>query len=997
MKLTLVKATLVFCMLLSWVSLVLGNYEVGQVYHGFTLIEKRFVKEVNAECFYFKHNQSGARVLKIAADDPNKTFSIAFITLPENDYGAPHIMEHAVLNGSKNFPVKSPFDILRKGSLNTFLNAMTGNEVTIYPIASMNEKDYFNLMHVYLDAVFNPLIYEDPRILKQEGWHYELLDKDKDPIYKGVVYNEMKGYYSNPEQEIDHWMYKYLFPDNNYQYDAGGYPTEIPKLTYEYFLDFHRRFYHPSNSYIFLYGDAHLDAELAFIDHEYLQHYQKSPFQPDIPNQQPFPQRKEVRIPYALPEGSDTLDQTYLVWSFVAGLNTDLVLYRGLDVLTDVLVNHESAPIRLALQKAGIGKDVSAQVYDSKQNIVRIMVPNANPGDKDKFVEVVNQTLEEVAEKGVDKKMVEGILNRMEFGLREGNDAQKGITYNFRVLSSWLITDDPFRNLEYEKPLAELKKAIKENYLEKVIRQYFLENTHSLLLILEPQPGLENIHNAQLAQELKTFRANLSDTEIDQLIVESKELLEYQNRPDSPEALATIPLLELKDIDRKAKWYDYRVEKVADIPLIYHQDFTNRIVYLQLNFDVRVLPQSLLPYAALLAEVIGSLNTENYDYGELTDELNIHTGGFNTRLNLYLENRDDEQLRPQFVVSAKALHPKVNKMLELMEEIVLRTQYTDHERLKTVLIRHQSQVENQVKQNGFGFTQTRLTSYFSHAGMFKEITGGFEYYWFITRLINNLDQEIDQISANLMQTASLLFRKENCVVSLTCEKNDFKPLIKPLSRLTKSLPKGKVVLQNWKFDLQGKNEGFSTASKIQYVCKGYNFKKLGYPWDGKMYVLSQIISSDWLQNQIRVIGGAYGSISVFSTYGQGYFASYRDPNLQETLKNYDATVDYLENFSVDESEMTRYIIGTVARYLDRPLTPSARGEQAYQMYFEKTTAADLQAIRDAILSTTAQDIKEFSKMVADILQQNVYCVYGNEEKIQSEKDLFKNIIKLGEK
>ncbi len=410
-----------------------------------------------------------------------------------------------MLNGSKNFPVKSPFDVLRKGSLNTFLNAMTGNEVTIYPIASMNEKDYFNLMHVYLDAVFNPLIYEDPRILKQEGWHYELLDKEGDPIYKGVVYNEMKGYYSNPAQEIDHWMYKYLFPDNNYQYDAGGYPTEIPKLTYEYFLDFHRRFYHPSNSYIFLYGDANLDSELAFIDQKYLRHFQKSTFRPDIPDQQPFPQRKEAIIPYALPEGSDTKDQTYLVLGFVAGLNTDLVLYRALDVLTDVLVNHESAPLRLALQEAGIGKDVSAQVYDSKQNVVRIVVPNANAGDKDKLIEVVTRTLQEVAEKGVDKKMVEGILNRMEFSLREGNDAQRGLTYNFRALSSWLMADDPFTNLEYEKSLTALKKAIKENYLEKVIRQYFLNNTHSVLLVLEPQPGLESIRNARMAEELKSL------------------------------------------------------------------------------------------------------------------------------------------------------------------------------------------------------------------------------------------------------------------------------------------------------------------------------------------------------------------------------------------------------------------------------------------------------------------------------------------------------------
>jgi len=947
------KMIIALFLILTWVEMGLAGFETGNTYHGFKLLKKQFVKEVNAECFYFEHIQTGARLLKIAADDPNKTFSITFKTPPENDYGTPHIMEHSVLNGSKHFPVKSPFDVLRKGSLNTFLNAMTGNELTIYPIASMNHKDYFNLMQVYLDAVLYPLIYQDPRILKQEGWHHELTEKDAELVYKGVVYNEMKGYYSDPSLEIDHWMYKYLFPDNNYQYDAGGFPTEIPKLTYEYFLNFHRRFYHPSNSYIYLYGDANLEEELAFIDQKYLADFQRSEFQPVIPIQKAFTQRKEINIPYPLPEGSDTTDQTYLSLSFVAGLNNDLVLYRALDVLTDVLVNHESAPVRLALQEAGIGKDVSAALLESQQNIVRINVTNAKAGDKDRFQEVIMRTLQETADKGLDKKMVEGVVNRLEFRLREGDDAQKGLTYNFRALSSWLLRDDPFLNLEYEKPLAELKAALEKNYLETVIREHFINNLHSLLLVMTPQPGLEAERNAQIAEELQKFRASLDDNALNDLVSESKELIDYQNRPDTPEALATIPLLELKDIDRQAKWYDYRLEKAANIPLLYHEDFTNGIVYLQLNFDLRVLPQELLPYAALLAEVMGSLNTTNYSYGDLTNEINIHTGGFSTDLTSFLENRDDGQLRPQFVVSGKAVKAKVNKLFALMEEMTLKTRYDDHERLKTVLIRHQSQLENQVKQDGYGFTQTRLLSYFTNAGMFRELTSGFQYYWFVSGLVKDLDENIAEISARLSLTANLLFKKENCIAALTCENNDLKVSTNQFAGFGKALPAGKIQLVSWKFDLENKQEGFLTASKVQYVLKGYDFKKLGYQWNGKMQVLSQVLSSDWLQNKIRVVGGAYGGWSVISSTGQGYFASYRDPNLRETLQNYDATPEYLENFKVDNSEMTRFIIGTVARSLDRPLTPSERGERAVQMYFEKTTLADLQAIRDAVLSTTA--------------------------------------------
>jgi hypothetical protein len=348
------------------------------------------------------------------------------------------------------------------------------------------------------------------------------------------------------------------------------------------------------------------------------------------------------------------------------------------------------------------------------------------------------------------------------------------------------------------------------------------------------------------------------------------------------------------------------------------------------------------------------------------------------------------------VVSGKAVKAKVNKLFALMEEMTLKTRYDDHERLKTVLIRHQSQLENQVKQDGYGFTQTRLLSYFTNAGMFRELTSGFQYYWFVSGLVKDLDENIAEISARLSLTANLLFKKENCIAALTCENNDLKVSTNQFAGFGKALPAGKIQLVSWKFDLENKQEGFLTASKVQYVLKGYDFKKLGYQWNGKMQVLSQVLSSDWLQNKIRVVGGAYGGWSVISSTGQGYFASYRDPNLRETLQNYDATPEYLENFKVDDSEMTRFIIGTVARSLDRPLTPSERGERAVQMYFEKTTLADLQAIRDAVLSTTAQDIRGYSKMISDILQQDAYCVYGSEEKIQTEKDLFKSVIKLGE-
>ncbi len=970
-----------------------AGFETGQVYHGFKLLEKRFVKEVNAECLYFQHVKSGARLVKILADDANKTFSIAFKTIPESDAGTPHIMEHAVLNGSKNFPVKSPFDVLAKGSLNTFLNAMTSNDWTMYPVASMNDKDYFNLMHVYLDAVFNPLIYDDPRILKQEGWHHELEDKESPIVYKGVVYNEMKGAFSSPLRELDYQIYKHLFPDNGYGFSSGGYPQAIPTLTYDDFLNYHRQYYHPSNSYIMLYGNADTESELKFIDEKYLSNYDPTDKIIKIPLQKPFPALKKIIAPYAVAEGTDTGQQSYLTISIVTGKNTDRALVMALDILTDVLVNHESGPIRLALQEAGIGRDVRAALDDVKQNIFQIMVQNANTDELDNFSDIVYKTLQVSAENGLDKKMVEGVINRMEFRLREGNDAQKGLTYARRSLSGWFFAGDPFLGLEYEKPLTEVKRALDTDYLEQIIKSQLLDNPHTLILALEPKPGLEGELNDNIEAGLASFKKSLSAQEIDKLVQETEELIAYQKREDTPENLATIPLLNLSDINPEAEWYALDEQKIGDVPLLVYQDFTNRVIYGKLYFDTRVLPQELIPYTALLAELLGSMNTEKYSYGELDNELNIHTGGFSAELNSYLVNWNDEQFMPKLVISSKAMPGKVAKMYELMAEVINKTRYADHERLKAVLARHQSRLEDNVKRNGFTYAMRRQASYYSQDGLFEELTGGMEYYWFVSRLAPDFDQMKDKIIKNLTRTAALLFSKNNLVAAITASEEDLDGARKALGEMISTLPVTKSEIVTWNLMPQKKNEGLLAASKVQYVIKGYDFKKLGYAYNGKMRVLQQVLSREWLQNRIRVIGGAYGGFARFSPTGQVFFGSYRDPNLVETLENFDATPGFLREFDADETAMTRFIIGTIAR-MDRPLTPSQKGDSAVQRFFEKTTPAEIQAERDAVLATTTGDIKAMETMVADILKQDSYCVYGNEEKIQAAKDRFGALVKL---
>lgn len=982
-----------FILVLICTTAVLAEFKTGETFHGFKLLDKRFVKEVNSECYYFEHVKSGARLLKIASSDENKTFSIAFKTVPESDCGIPHIMEHSVLNGSKNFPVKSPFDILSRGSLNTYLNAMTGSDITIYPVASMNDKDYFNLMNVYLDAVLYPMIYQDPRILKQEGWHYELTAPDSGVSFKGVVYNEMKGAYSSATRELSYQVDKNLFPESSYRFSSGGYPSAIPDLTPAAFLNFHRKYYHPSNSYIYLYGNADLDKELEFIDQNYLSNFDNAHVKPIIPMQKPFESMKTVVTQYPVLEGDPTENQTYLTLSYVVGLNTDRKLVMALNILSDLLVNQESAPVRLALQKAGIGKEVYASVDDIQQNVFQIVVQNANTADKDRWVQIVQETMSNAIKQGLDKESVQGILNRIEFNLREGNDAQKGLTYNFQAISGWFFADDPFLSLEYEKILTSLKKSISEGYLESLVNLYLLKNPHSVMLVLEPKPGLENEINAKSLARLNDYQSKLSDIEKQTLVKETEDLMNYQQREDSPEALATIPLLDRSDINPKTQRFDVQEIKSPDMPLLHCDQFTNGVVYANVYFDLRVLPVELIPYASLLTECLGSLNTEHFTYGELEKALNIHTGGFNTYLTSYLENYDNTKLLPKLVVSGKAMTNKLDKLFQLTQEIINCSRYDQPDRLKEILVRHQARLDAQIKQNGYGYARTRLLSYLGRQGMLNELKGGIEYYRFVTDLTNQFDARSQEIADKLKTTAALLFNQANGVAAVTCPQNELKAYQTSFKSFVKQIKKNPVVFQDWKFDLTAKNEGFLTTSKVQYVLKGYDFKKLGFVWNGKMKVLNQILSSDWLQNRIRVMGGAYGGFCSFGSDGMAYFASYRDPNLKETLENYDATPGYLNKFEADDKTMTRYIIGTISE-LDQPLTPSEKGDLGFRRYFEKTGFDKIQQERQEVLGTTAGDIKMMEKLVKDILSQNNYCVYGNEEKIKSNQDLFKSTTKI---
>lgn len=961
--------------------------------HGFRLIEKRFVKEVNSECLYYEHIKTGARLLKVMSDDDNKTFAITFMTVPESDNGVAHIMEHSVLNGSKKFPVKSPFDVLSKGSLNTFMNAFTSRDATSYPFASRNDKDYFNMMHVYLDAVFNPLLYSDTRILKQEGWHYELASKDEPVIYKGVVYNEMKGAFSNPQREHLYLILKSLFPDNEYGFESGGLPRAIPTLTQDEFEKFHKKYYHPSNAYIFLYGNGDLKKEMEVINNEYLSHYDRSPEKISINNQKSFSKMKVLHEFYPVLEGASTENQTYFSMNFVMGLNSDYTQGAAMNILCEVLVNQESAPVRLALQKAGIGQDVSAFVLDYKQNGISIIVQNANASDSAECRKVIVATLEAAAKNGIDKNDLKGVLNRYEFELREGSNVQKGIALRGRIQPAWFFEGDPFKGLVYEERLEALKKGADGKFFEQMIEERMLKNNHVTFITFEPRPGLDKERNAEIDKELKSYKESLSEAQVEKLVKETEELIRFQNTVDSPEALAAIPMLSLEDIEKKTDYYSCSQEQKGKNKMLYYGTETSGVVYASLMFDMRVLPQELIPYAALLSNIATSMNTSNYSYARFNQEMNLNTGGFSTSVSSYTSVADASVLQPYFMISGKVMNNKVDKLFLLSKEMITGLIYEDPVRLKELIVRHQAQLEAGINREGFAVAMRRIQSYINKQGVFNEMTQGIDYFRFVTGLSMSFDEKSSEIAAKLSQTAELMFRAENITVTYTGNSSGYDNFKKEWAKFIAGIPSGKTQVQEWKLEPENLKEAILTASKVQYVMTGYNLNHLGQQWNGKLLVLNQILSTDFLYNQIRVIGGAYGGFSRISQDGTMVFGSYRDPNLRNTLEVYERAGDYVSEFEADESSMTRYIIGTIAG-MDGPMTPQQKGSSAFKNLFTGRTPAMQQKERDEVLSTRAEDIRMFGMVIKEMAARKVICVYGNTDKIQAEKELFNTLMKV---
>lgn len=943
-----------------------------------------------------RHKKSGARILVMENQDQNKVFQIGFRTPPEDSTGLPHILEHSVLCGSKNFPVKDPFVELVKGSLNTFLNAMTYPDKTVYPIASCNDQDFQNLMHIYMDAVFYPNIYQHEEIFRQEGWSYKLESEDAPLTYNGVVYNEMKGAFSSPEGVLDRVTLNHLFPDTCYANESGGDPDVIPNLSYEQFLAFHKKYYHPSNSYLYLYGDMDMEEKLHWLDEAYLSHFEAMEIASAIGRQEPFSEMAQVRQTYSITSNEPEEDNTYLSYSKVIGTSLDRELYLAFEVLDYALLSAPGAPLKKALTDAGIGKDIMGS-YDNGiyQPVFSITAKKANEEQKDAFVQVIEETLQRLVAQGIDRNSLEAGIHYHEFRYREADfgNYPKGLMYGLQAFDSWLYDEEkPFIHLDALDTFAFLKEHLEDGYFENLIQTYLLQNTHGAVVVIAPERGKTAKVEQKLEEKLAAYKASLSKEEVAKLVEDTKALVAYQEAEERPEDLEKIPLLKRSDISRDVTPVYNEERKVGEVPLVFHEVETNGIGYVKWMFDLSGVAYEDLPYVGILQSSLGMVDTDDHEYGALYNEIHTHTGGVGVSLELYpdVEKAKEKEFKATMEVTVKALYGKLGKAFALMEEMLNRSHLTDEKRLQEILAMAKSRLQMRFQSAGHVTAAARAMSYASPVAKFKEQTSGMDYYAVVKRVEEHFEEEKASLMEKLQTLAKQIFGAGNLMVSCTATREGLQVVEKELAKITNRLTGSGFLEGTCQVVCEKKNEGWMSASKVQYVARAGNFIDAGYSYTGALQILKVIMSYEYLWQNVRVKGGAYGCMSQFNRLGDAYFMSYRDPNLEKTNAIYDGVPEYIRNFTVSDRDMTKYIIGTISN-LDQPLTPSAMGERSMNFYMNHMTEEMLKKEREEVLNATEADIRALADCVEAVLKCDQLCVIGSEEKIKEQEALFDEV------
>jgi len=968
--------------------------EINKVYSGFRLDRIERIDEINGTAYEMKHEKSGARLIYIDSPDSNKVFNIAFRTTPHNSTGVAHIMEHSVLCGSRKFPLKEPFVELVKGSLNTFLNAMTYPDKTMYPVASKNDKDFHNLMDVYLDAVLYPRVRDDAEIVMQEGWHYELDNAEDELTYKGVVFNEMKGVYSSPDSVLERQMMRELFPDTTYGVDSGGDPDHITDLTYEEFQEFYRVHYHPSNSYIFLYGDMNIEEQLAFLNDEYLSHFDAIEVNTEVGLQAPFTEGKVVSYPYSVGSEEPTDNRTLHSFAYVL---PDVTPEHSLafEVLTHALLTSPAAPLKQALVKAGIGSDVSGYYLDSiRQPLWTVQATGSNLDKQADLQRIVESTLQELCDNGLDKELLEASLNSIEFALRESDFGGRpiGLAYVIRMMDNWLYDNDPLELLHYEEALVNIRKGLSGTYFEDLIRQSILNNNHKVLVSIYPERGLQERKDAEVKEHLTAVKAKMSPEEIEAIVEQTKRLKLRQEAPDSDEALASIPLLELSDLNPNIEAVERRESKIGNTTVHFVPTFTKGINYVGLYFDLSCLTEDELFYADILSDILGRIDTSERGYEALAKDINMNLGGLSSDITAISKDGKRDEFTPLMIVRAKALHSKLPDLCRLINEVVQKADYSNDRRLTELVQESKAIWDNEAFRRGNSIVSQRVMAQVSAVGKFRD-NGNFGYYQKISELASN-PAALPLLPEKLADVARKIFRANNVDIMFVGEEGELEAFENLMKLLIETWDTTELSNDTLKITRLSGNDGIVTAGKVQYVAQGGNFIDHGYKHVGPMSVLETILRYEYLWIRIRVQGGAYGAFANFYDDGNMIFCSYRDPNLVETLNVYKELPQYLREFTLTDREMRKYIIGTMSS-LDLPMTPALRGPRAMGMYFSGAKLEDKVNFRKQVIACKPEDIVALADVVEPVLKDNHICTMGNEQKIKDAGKVFDNIISLG--
>lgn len=951
----------------------------------YTLKQKEYIEELDSTGYYFVHNKTKAKVFYLENTDEIKTFSIGFRTPPKDSTGVAHIVEHTVLSGSRKYRTKEPFMDLVNSSLQTFLNAMTFPDKTIYPIATRNTKDFYNLMDVYLDAVFYPRIYEEEKIFYQEGWHYEMEDLDSPIKYNGVVYNEMRGAYSDPDDQVSEIISEALHPGSTYSHDSGGNPHNIPDLTYEDFLNFHKKYYHPSNSYIFLNGAMDIEEVLKYIDQEYLGNFDYLEVNSKINEGQSENKIEVLDKTYSIGAGEKEENKSYYVYGLTLGPSTSPMDRFMRSILQDIIIESDSSILKDKFLESGLCEDYFSQVSTSISQDFFIVGKNGDGKSLDKFVKIIEDGLRQAVEEKIDQDLVAATLNSFEFSTKDLG-IHKGVLLNISCLRSWLYDASPIEALKYKDTLAYIKDNIDKGIVEEYIEEKILNNPRKIQLTVRPNPG-EFLEKDKIQEEkLRAYKESLSQEEKENLVKKTQDLFEYQTKLDSKEDKATIPKLDLKDISKGVSHLDTEVIKDGDRDLVFTRAFTNGIYNMTMSFDLKNIKAEELFYVSVVFDLLGSLDTENYSYKDLNNQVDIHTGGISFSPAIY-QNPKTLAYKVQGNLRGRAMEDKIDKYLDLVEEIIFRTKFEKPKRIKDLLLAEKADIEASIEQGGHTLIASEVASMLDDSADVTNMLGGRKYLFDLKKVLKDLDQDPKALLEKLDQTYKKIFN-QNITISLAGKDEYLEKTKTWLEKIENKLSPFDQVFSYERGDL--KSIALKSSSNVCYVSDGFKLQDYGIEASGVQRVLAKIISGDYLHTQIRAKGGAYGAGISINPNGNVTTYSYRDPNLDKTFETYDKIGDYLGDLDLDQRDLADFIIATMNQF-DPPTTPSQYPTIALARYFTEFGEDDLAKMKDQALTTTLSDIKAYKEVFDQAKNKKVYGVLGSKELIEKSKRDFDQI------